>query len=434
MAKYHKVEGISTKELSYFMRRDTSNKDVYGKYINGLKQPDILDQDRDIYNSTVMKYISDAEGIAEKYRSNPNYDIEGEVLKIRNNLMSEFNSGVIAQLRKRKTDYDNILEATKKARTPQEYNEAFNAITVEPAINSDGTYGKVYMKDFYTSRDDYAFDKSLKSFIGTIKPDQVLSDWTQSNDFDPSKQDLYTLDKIKSIAQDKVTSAASKYILASEDYKRYAELNPQAPLLNEDGTFNEENKFGLKGAAYTTAASYSIADQIQKTFMDPKYRTSLISQGAYARQAATQQAKPTIVKPYINDTMDEIGDKKYYHKTIPFLSAPDQYLDREDNKITTHKYVDRRYSPEQKRNIVSRLNALITASSKKGEASTDISTAEAKRKGLDKEQTLVIDIDGSGTIYIDLRQTHAKIQDELRKILVPITENTSTTATEYNKQ
>ena len=245
MPKYHQIEGIKGSDLTaLFGSSAKSTKAASKSGLNfPINQPDILPEDMDKYNEVISKYLDEATGIATKIQGDSSYDYKADIVKVRNGIMKEFNSGIVAEMKKRKRDHDIYLEAAKKTRTSQEYAEAIKNIVIEPIETEDGRIGRVYSKDFYSGTDDKNVDTKINQFKNSIKPDQFLTSWMASDSFDPSKMDEYSKEKIKQVTYDEAEKLIGGYIGALDETKRYDEIHPENKFRNEDGSYNTNNPF-----------------------------------------------------------------------------------------------------------------------------------------------------------------------------------------------
>jgi hypothetical protein len=305
MAKYHQIEGIKGSDLTaLFGSSAKSTKAASKSGLNfPINQPDILPEDMDKYNEVISKYLDEATGIATKIQGDSSYDYKADIVKVRNGIMKEFNSGIVAEMKKRKRDHDIYSEAAKKARTPQEYAEAVKNIVIEPIETEDGRIGRVYSKDFYSGTDDKNVDTKINQFKNSIKPDQFLTSWMASDSFDASKMDEYSKEKIKQVTYDEAEKLIGGYIGALDETKRYNEIHPENKFRNEDGSYNTNNPFVSKLFAAAGAASYSQADAVHKSFMDPDYRLKLMRTSAAIKQQV-QSEKPTYIPTVVESAFE----------------------------------------------------------------------------------------------------------------------------------
>lgn len=397
MAKYHQIEGIKGSDLTaLFGSSAKSTKAASKSGLNfPINQPDILPEDMDKYNEVISKYLDEATGIATKIQGDSSYDYKADIVKVRNGIMKEFNSGIVAEMKKRKRDHDIYSEAAKKARTPQEYAEAIKNIVIEPIETEDGRIGRVYSKDFYSGTDDKNVDTKINQFKNSIKPDQFLTSWMASDSFDPSKMDEYSKEKIKQVTYDEAEKLIGGYIGALDETKRYDEIHPENKFRNEDGSYNTNNPFVSKLFAAAGAASYSQADAVHKSFMDPAYRSQLMR----TREAIKQQAKseePTFIPPLVESAFE--GKK------------PVEFKKTENGKTTT-------VSTWDKKDIQDISDRLAGHVAKNGGSISKVTKQDRKiYKELKHDNYLHIELADKSDRFIDI----TKPIDEVKKKLIEI--------------
>lgn len=397
MAKYHQIEGIKGSDLTaLFGSSAKSTKAASKSGLNfPINQPDILPEDMDKYNEVISKYLDEATGIATKIQGDSSYDYKADIVKVRNGIMKEFNSGIVAEMKKRKRDHDIYSEAAKKARTPQEYAEAIKNIVIEPIETEDGRIGRVYSKDFYSGTDDKNVDTKINQFKNSIKPDQFLTSWMASDSFDPSKMDEYSKEKIKQVTYDEAEKLIGGYIGALDETKRYDEIHPENKFRNEDGSYNTNNPFVSKLFAAAGAASYSQADAVHKSFMDPAYRSQLMR----TREAIKQQAKseePTFIPPLVESAFE--GKK------------PVEFKKTENGKTTT-------VSTWDKKDIQDISDRLAGHVAKNGGSISKVTKQDRKiYKELKHDDYLHIELKDGSDRFIDM----TKPIDEVKKKLIEI--------------
>jgi len=397
MAKYHQIEGIKGSDLTaLFGSSAKSTKAASKSGLNfPINQPDILPEDMDKYNEVISKYLDEATGIATKIQGDSSYDYKADIVKVRNGIMKEFNSGIVAEMKKRKRDHDIYSEAAKKARTPQEYAEAIKNIVIEPIETEDGRIGRVYSKDFYSGTDDKNVDTKINQFKNSIKPDQFLTSWMASDSFDPSKMDEYSKEKIKQVTYDEAEKLIGGYIGALDETKRYDEIHPENKFRNEDGSYNTNNPFVSKLFAAAGAASYSQADAVHKSFMDPAYRSQVMR----TREAIKQQVqsdKPTYVPTAVESAFE--GKK------------PVEFKKTENGKTTT-------VSTWDKKDIQDISDRLAGHVAKNGGSISKVTKQDRKiYKELKHDDYLHIELKDGSDRFIDM----TKPIDEVKKKLIEI--------------
>ena len=397
MAKYHQIEGIKGSDLTaLFGSSAKSTKAASKSGLNfPINQPDILPEDMDKYNEVISKYLDEATGIATKIQGDSSYDYKADIVKVRNGIMKEFNSGIVAEMKKRKRDHDIYSEAAKKARTPQEYAEAIKNIVIEPIETEEGRIGRVYSKDFYSGTDDKNVDTKINQFKNSIKPDQFLTSWMASDSFDPSKMDEYSKEKIKQVTYDEAEKLIGGYIGALDETKRYDEIHPENKFRNEDGSYNTNNPFVSKLFAAAGAASYSQADAVHKSFMDPAYRSQVMR----TREAIKQQVqsdKPTYVPTAVESAFE--GKK------------PVEFKKTENGKTTT-------VSTWDKKDIQDISDRLAGHVAKNGGSISKVTKQDRKiYKELKHDDYLHIELKDGSDRFIDM----TKPIDEVKKKLIEI--------------
>lgn len=397
MAKYHQIEGIKGSDLTaLFGSSAKSTKAASKSGLNfPINQPDILPEDMDKYNEVISKYLDEATGIATKIQGDSSYDYKADIVKVRNGIMKEFNSGIVAEMKKRKRDHDIYLEAAKKTRTSQEYAEAVKNIVIEPIETEDGRIGRVYSKDFYSGTDDKNVDTKINQFKNSIKPDQFLTSWMASDSFDPSKMDEYSKEKIKQVTYDEAEKLIGGYIGALDETKRYDEIHPENKFRNEDGSYNTNNPFVSKLFAAAGAASYSQADAVHKSFMDPAYRSQVMR----TREAIKQQVqsdKPTYVPTAVESAFE--GKK------------PVEFKKTENGKTTT-------VSTWDKKDIQDISDRLAGHVAKNGGSISKVTKQDRKiYKELKHDDYLHIELKDGSDRFIDM----TKPIDEVKKKLIEI--------------
>ena len=397
MAKYHQIEGIKGSDLTaLFGSSAKSTKAASKSGLNfPINQPDILPEDMDKYNEVISKYLDEATGIATKIQGDSSYDYKADIVKVRNGIMKEFNSGIVAEMKKRKRDHDIYLEAAKKTRTSQEYAEAVKNIVIEPIETEDGRIGRVYSKDFYSGTDDKNVDTKINQFKNSIKPDQFLTSWMASDSFDASKMDEYSKEKIKQVTYDEAEKLIGGYIGALDETKRYDEIHPENKFRNEDGSYNTNNPFVSKLFAAAGAASYSQADAVHKSFMDPAYRSQVMR----TREAIKQQVqsdKPTYVPTAVESAFE--GKK------------PVEFKKTENGKTTT-------VSTWDKKDIQDISDRLAGHVAKNGGSISKVTKQDRKiYKELKHDDYLHIELKDGSDRFIDM----TKPIDEVKKKLIEI--------------
>lgn len=397
MPKYHQIEGIKGSDLTaLFGSSAKSTKAASKSGLNfPINQPDILPEDMDKYNEVISKYLDEATGIATKIQGDSSYDYKADIVKVRNGIMKEFNSGIVAEMKKRKRDHDIYLEAAKKTRTSQEYAEAVKNIVIEPIETEDGRIGRVYSKDFYSGTDDKNVDTKINQFKNSIKPDQFLTSWMASDSFDSSKMDEYSKEKIKQVTYDEAEKLIGGYIGALDETKRYDEIHPENKFRNEDGSYNTNNPFVSKLFAAAGTAAHTQVDAVHKSFMDPDYRLKLMRTSAAIKQQV-QSDKPTYVPTAVESAFE--GKK------------PVEFKKTENGKTTT-------VSTWDKKDIQDISDRLAGHVAKNGGSISKVTKQDRKiYKELKHDDYLHIELKDGSDRFIDM----TKPIDEVKKKLIEI--------------
>jgi hypothetical protein len=404
MAKYHQIEGIKGSDLTaLFGSSAKSTKAASKSGLNfPINQPDILPEDMDKYNEVISKYLDEATGIATKIQGDSSYDYKADIVKVRNGIMKEFNSGIVAEMKKRKRDHDIYSEAAKKARTPQEYAEAVKNIIIEPIETEDGRIGRVYSKDFYSGTDDKNVDTKINQFKNSIKPDQFLTSWMASDSFDASKMDEYSKEKIKQVTYDEAEKLIGGYIGALDETKRYDEIHPENKFRNEDGSYNTNNPFVSKLFAAAGTAAHTQVDAVHKAYMDPAYRSQLMR----TREAIKQQAKseePTFIPPLVESAFE--GKSIKTKEVDPFYSK--KLIGAGGKNIPA-------WDPKDLQDIADRLSGHVA---KNGGSIYPVTAHDLKAfKELKHDNYLHIELADKSDRFIDM----TKPIDEVKKKLIEI--------------